>query len=180
MCRRAPSSSMAEESSLQSCSHASRSAGDLHSAVRDSSRSNKGAIAGQSPSATAGGTKRRGTNGGRSPNGSAIMIVGQASSLSPGFQPQFLLRVRFSSAGRMPAVTGWKPVPLFRRQGRFDGVSDFLAVRSGLAIPAFENLSIAADEELAEIPFYVAGERGVLAGERGVERVLLGALDVEL
>lgn len=42
-----------------------------------------------------------------------------------------------------------------------------------------DGLAVLADEKFPEIPFHVTGEHPVLAGERGVERVTLGAFHVD-
>src|SRR2546422_9541713 len=58
---------------------------------------------------------------------------------------------------------------LFAGQRRFDGLGDLLGIRRHLRLKAFEDFSIAADEELAKIPLDLAREWGVFAGQCGVK-----------
>ena len=63
--------------------------------------------------------------------------------------------------------------------GVFDGGDDFFAQRCLLGFEAGDGFAVFTYEEFAEVPFYVAGEEAVLAGEGFVERVLVIAFDVD-
>ena len=65
-------------------------------------------------------------------------------------------------------------------QSLFNRGDDFLAFRRLLRLEAGDRLSVLADEEFAEIPFHIAGENAVLTGERGIKRLLFGALHMDL
>src|SRR5688500_4207151 len=67
-----------------------------------------------------------------------------------------------------------------RSEGRFERFDDLGRVRLGLGLEAFEDFSVLADQEFPEVPLDLARERRVFASECRVERVLFGALDVEL
>ena len=64
-------------------------------------------------------------------------------------------------------------------QAVFDGLENFLGVGLGLGSEAGDDLALAVDAELVEVPADLACEVGVgvLAGEEGVERVLVVACD---
>lgn len=74
----------------------------------------------------------------------------------------------------------WFPeMLLLVRQCFFDGFNHFRRVRRDLGFKALQNLTIFAHEKFSEVPLHVARKWGTLARQRGVERMLLRAFDVE-
>ncbi len=74
-----------------------------------------------------------------------------------------------------PALWGICECALLQRG--FNGFEDFGGVGFGFGFEAGEDFAVFADEELAEVPFHVAGEWGVGAAEGHVEGVLVFAFD---
>src|SRR6185295_7908357 len=66
-----------------------------------------------------------------------------------------------------------------RGQSGFDSRRYFRRVRGGLRLEAFDDLAVATDEELAEVPFDVTRERRFLARERNVERMAFRSVHVD-
>src|SRR5690349_1969479 len=65
---------------------------------------------------------------------------------------------------------------LFRSERRFDRRRHFRRVRRRLWFEALDDLAVATDEELAEVPLDVAGERRLRSGERDIEWMPLRAV----
>ena len=75
---------------------------------------------------------------------------------------------------------GWRRgESAFFGEGVFEGLDEGGVVWGGAGFEAGEGVAVAADEELAEVPFDVAGEGAGFAGELLVEGVLFLAFDVE-
>src|SRR5438132_1483736 len=69
---------------------------------------------------------------------------------------------------------------LLRSQSRFNGLRDLVGIWRRGGIESLQDFSITPNDEFAEIPFHRTGKGRLLAAERGIERMLLRAFDVQL
>src|SRR5947208_11272109 len=81
------------------------------------------------------------------------------------------MRIRCRGGWRTPKVS-------LRGESSFDSFSYCGRIRRGPWLKTFDNLAIAANQELAKVPFDVARERGLLARQRNVERMPIRSVHV--
>src|SRR5712664_187315 len=67
---------------------------------------------------------------------------------------------------------------LLGSDGKLDGLNHLRRIRRGARLEALQNLAVAANDELGEIPLDVAGEWGVCARQGNIQRVALLAVHV--
>src|SRR2546428_11613377 len=68
----------------------------------------------------------------------------------------------------------------FRGERSFDGLGYFGSIRRGARLETFDDLAVAANQELAEVPFDVTRERRLRPCQRDVERMPLRPVHVNL
>src|ERR1700722_9710430 len=87
------------------------------------------------------------------------------------------------SASTSLRASAWKKFPdaqqLFFRERGLDGGLHFLRFRLYLRLKALEDFAVLANQEFSEIPLDFARVGGFFSSQRRIQRMLLGALDMQ-
>src|SRR5258706_9877455 len=79
----------------------------------------------------------------------------------------------------MASATDWRyQKELFRGERGFNGGSHLRRIRRGLRSKPFDDLAVAANQELAEVPLDIAGERGFRSRQGCVEWVTFRTIHI--